>query len=307
MKPAIKLFCSLLTVVVLTVGCTGTRTFTTAARPGETVALAVGYRQHLQRLNMTVTITDSTGATVTYPVNDSRVRGVVNLYLDPVSKFRVGKDTGQALDVNALNLTNTIQGNTGGDSDWWLTTVLLDLPTSATIMSNGSPIATGPATVSIADAGGNTIRPASIEVLPGSSSSNNFNVWGADTGTSNINVLTTYPKMLKGMERADHFVVAFQATTIPHSVQAVFTHTPNVGVPAVINQRGEMKNVSWSDDGAGNLKVMITPPNGNTLVNVTDLKFYIAGGLTGLSQPTVTAYDINGNLIAGVTATATAQ
>lgn len=311
-----------LPLLVGVTGCTGTHSFTTAARPGETIALAVGYRQHLQRQNMMVTIADSAGAIVTYQANDPRVRGVVNLYPDPVSKVRVGNDTGQNIGqspevIMSGFLTNTaIQSNnypggggTNGDSDWWLTTVLLDLPTNTTIMSNGNPIAIGQATVSIADAGGDAIRPASVEVLSGSSLSNVFNIWNDSTTTSTLGILSIYPNMLIGMERADHYVVGFQSTTMPHSVQAVFTHTVGFGVPTVINPRGEMKNVIWSDDGAGNLKVMITPPNGTTLLNATDLKFYIAGGLTNvaLNQTSLKAYDINGNPITGVIATVTAH
>lgn len=300
-------------------GCTGVKSFTTAARPGETIALAVGYRQHLQSKNMTVTITDSTGATMIYPAseaNTSKVRGVVNLYPDPVSRVRVGNVSGQTNlfeGIKSSALTAGIQSNnypngggTDGDTDWWLTTVLLDLPTT---MSNGQAIATGAATITIADTGGNTIRPATVEVLSGSSVPNVFKVWADASTSGSLDVLSIYRNMLKGLERADHCIVSFDATTMPHSVQAIFTHTSGVGKPAVINQRGETKNVTWSDDGAGNLKVMITPPNGATLLSPGDLKFYIAGGLTSvtLSPNSLKAYDINGAPITGVTATVITQ
>src|SRR3569832_2542990 len=66
--------------------CTGVKTFTTAARPGETVALAIGRQTDLKRANVTVTITPATGPAVVYPPLDTRVRSIHNLYPDPVSK-----------------------------------------------------------------------------------------------------------------------------------------------------------------------------------------------------------------------------
>lgn len=304
MKPAIKLFCSLLTVVVLTVGCTGTQTFTTAARPGETVALAVGWQEHLQRQNMTVTITGANGASTIYPPNDTRVRGVVNLYPDPVSKVIVGSQTGQSLGVNAINnanqITGSIAGSTGGthgDSDWWQTTILLDLPTA---------IATGQATISIADSAGAVIKTAAVEVLSGASVSNQFNVYANESGGT-IDVLGLYPKMLKSMERADHYIVTintyFDANgneVVPYSIQAEFTHTAGVGKPWVVNPRGDLKSVAWSDNGTA-LKVIVTPVNGNTVIAGIDQKFYIAGGITGLTLTSFKAFDVNGNLMAGIT------
>lgn len=316
-----KLAGCVLPIVLLATGCTGTRTFTTAARGGETVALAVGYRQHLQRKNMTVMITDSLRATVTYPPNDTRVRGVVNLYPDPVSKLIVGNDTGQTLGVGALNYAYAIENNgfpggagTTGDSDWWLTTVLLDLPTT---MANGNAIAIGQAKIEITDTGGNSILPASVEILSGQSTLNPFEFYGIpQVATQYPSVQTQFPKALPGMERADNFTVTFQMPkdingydVIPHSLEAVFTHTTNVGVAVVINPRGDLKNVIWSDDGT-NLKVMVTPPNGKTLVNAIDMKFYVAGGITSLAlvQSSLKAYDINGTPMSGVvTATVTAQ
>lgn len=293
-------------------GCTGVNSFTTAARPGETIALAVGYRQHLQRKNMTITITDSSNATITYQPNDLSVRGVLNLYPDPISKLRVSNDIGENVNgavgsfsgqTQQIEITNYPGTGTSGDSDWWLTTVLLDLPKITTLMSNGLPIATGPAKISIADAGGAVIHWASVEILPGSSLPNSFTFWQGYQDTT----LNAGASLIKNLERADHYVVTFQSATIPHSIQAVFTHT--LGAATVINQRGEMKNILWSDDGAGNLKVMITPPDGYTLVDMRDLKFYIAGNITNvaLNPTSLKAYDITGAPISGVTATVTAQ
>jgi hypothetical protein len=102
--------------------------------------------------------------------------------------------------------------------------------------------------------------------------------------------------------------VKFTATTIPHSLEAEFTHDIGVGVPWVANSRGDIKNVTWSDTGS-TLKVMLVPTAGATLTRAKDLKFYIAGGLSNvvLKPSSLKGYDINGNLIAGITATVTAS
>lgn len=286
-------------------GCTGTQTFTTAARAGETVALTVGYRHSLQRQNMTVTITDAAEAKTVYAPNDARVRGVVNLYPDPVSKVVVGYATGQNMSVGAVNLGDMMSGSQGpsvggtaGDPDWWMTTVLLDLP---------KPMASGAASIAIADSAGAVIKPARVEVLPGTATANLFNIYGTDAGYT-FDVLSTYPKALQAMERATSARVTFQTPKdgngndiMPHAIQAEFSRTPGVGKPWIVNPRGDLKNVTWSDNGS-NLKVMVTPTAGTTLVNALDLKFYIAGGLTGLTLTSLKAYDINGNLMSGIQA-----
>src|ERR1700687_4184575 len=75
--------------------CSGTQTFTPAARAGDTVTLAVGWQKTLQRQNLTVTITDANNSVTTYLPNDAHVRAIVNLYPDPASRAVVDTATGQ--------------------------------------------------------------------------------------------------------------------------------------------------------------------------------------------------------------------
>ena len=90
-------------------GCVGTQTFTTAARSGETVVLAVGWQKTLARQNMTITITPASGAPVTYLPGDARVRGVVNLYPDPRSNLVVDDMTNPT--TVAGGLASSIKGS----------------------------------------------------------------------------------------------------------------------------------------------------------------------------------------------------
>ncbi|MHB8728229.1 MAG: hypothetical protein ACYC9K_04245 [Sulfuricaulis sp.] len=302
-KPLPRLFI-ILPLLMWLAACVGMQTFTPAARPGDTVALAVGWQKNLARQNLTVTITDALGAITTYAPNDSHVRGIVNMYPDPVSRAVVGTMTNQDLGYQATNTGNLINSfvtnsPTGEhDNDWWQTTMFLDLPTT---------LATGTATISIADSAGATIQPASITIVPGTGNSNLFTVyspWGSTLPMSQY-----WPLLLGSMERADRYTVTFNsykdangAIVVPHSIQVGFSHTPNVGKTWVVNPRADIKNVVWNDDGT-NIQVILTPTQGKTLSQMLDFKFYVAGGIAGLAQAGLKAYDKNGNLMSGVTAT----
>lgn len=283
--------------------CVGVQTFTPAARQGDTVALAVGWQKNLSRSNITVTITDAAGTVTIYAPNDSHVRGIVNLYPDPASRAVVGTMTKQDLGYQATNtgylINNFVTYDSPGerDNDWWQTTMLLDLP---------STMAIGTATISIADSGGATIQPSYISVVSGTGNSNFFTFYGPWGGTPSL--LSTWPELLGSMERADRYTITFGTyqdangkNVIPHSIQTQFTHTPNVGKTWVVNPRGDIKNVVWNDDGT-NLTVMLTPTRGMTLKQMLDFKFYLAGGITGLTQTGLKAYDVNGLPMSGVTA-----
>ena len=275
-------------------GCAGTQTFGTAARAGDTVTLQVGMQANLKRQNMTVTITPASGAPIVYLPNDPNVVAVVNLYPDPASLARVGIQTQQDLGVGAYATTgDLIKTYVTPDSDWWQTTVLLNLPSS---------LPTGVASITMVDSAGAVISPISVEIVPGVGAANKFRVytpWGSTTPIRGV-----FPNLIKSMERADGYTVTFTGATIPHSIGVQFTHTPTVGKTWVVNPRGDIKNVTWTDDGS-TLKVMVTPTGGQTLTQMIDFKFYVAGGITALTQvpSSIKAYDINGNLMAGVTAT----
>src|SRR3569833_2464233 len=51
----------LVTLSLLVAGCTGVRTFSASARPGETIALAAGWKQQLTRNDKTVVIAPAGG------------------------------------------------------------------------------------------------------------------------------------------------------------------------------------------------------------------------------------------------------
>lgn len=109
------------------------------------------------------------------------------------------------------------------------------------------------------------------------------------------------------MERVAHFTVGFSGSTIPVAIQLDLSHDPDVdhggsGRPYVINPRGDIKNVMWSDTGTA-MRVLMTPAKMQPLSSFSDYKFYVAGGITNLNIVDLKAVDINGNDVAGVTAT----
>ena len=286
--------CWLLVLVSLGLGgCVGTQTFTTAARSGETVMLAVGWQKQLVRQNLTVTITPASGAPVTYLPGDARVRGVVNLYPDPLSSAVVDTQTGQSSPAgtigNMINSMVTLSADgVTNDNEWCQTSVMMDLPT----------VATGTATINIVDSQGAVIPPISVEILSGSSAQNKFNILPPNNA-STLNLTSVFPQSIHSMERAPHSLLIFSGPTIPHSMQLTFAHTPSVGKTWIVNPRGDIKSVEWTDNGS-NITVVLAPVQGVTLSQWLDFKFYIAGGLSGLTLTSLKAYDISGNPVAGV-------
>lgn len=138
-------------------GCTALNTFPTAARPGETVALAVGSPVGLSRANTTATFTsDIDGIPVDITPD---IRSIFKLYADKASNvYGFGSNSQYIVD--------------GSGHEPWISIVALDLPlgltvgpgeiqftTTATYPSNGSHI--------------NDV-PIPLEILPGTGSPSTF-------------------------------------------------------------------------------------------------------------------------------------
>lgn len=293
---------SVAVLVALLSGCSGTQTFTTAARPGETIAIAAGWQQKLSRNNLTVVFTPESGSPVTYNPGDYRIRTVVQAYPDPVSKLVVadrsgvtysgaGIPSGSPEEPNPINynilgtsVTNLVRNNTGNENDWSQTIVYVDLP---------KPLASGLANVKLKKDGVNILPTGGtdVEVLAGESLRNTFE-------------MSTYGGLgspIRSAERAPNFVVRLNGPegVVPHSIQADFTRTlSGTGSAWVTHTRGDITSLSWSDTG-GLITVMLTPTNGVTTNNITDFKFYVTGAVTDLTANSLKAYDVSGNLLSG--------
>lgn len=292
-------------IPLILAGCTGLQSFTTSARPGETIAIAAGWQPQVTRSNLSVVITSENLAPVTYAPGDHRIRTVFQSYIDPLAKILVSDKSGVVYpdagmpnypaDENApVSFGQLSPGNagsvryaTGGVNDWFDTFVMLDLPTTlpagtATIdlSSNGTPI-------------GNSVT---IEVLPGAPvARNHFLMGGAWNGLEG---------WIRAIERAPHFSVRFSgpAGIIPHSIQAEFVRTLAAnGNPWVTHGRADISNLSWADNGTL-LKVVQTPVTGKTTTLLSDFDFYVTGAVAALTVNSVKAYDVHGNLLSGFSA-----
>ena len=286
---------SLLTLfsALLLIGCAGTKTFHELARPGDTIAVAAGWMHHLQRDNITVTITDSASNATTYtatPGNpDPNVRASINFYPDPVSSLVVSNRIGENLTPSAgtyaqlIDANSTLDPATGeSDNDWWETVVFVDLP---------DPMMPGAATVDI------TANDAS-----GESISSGYMIVGEDDGTGSGMVTGGQPNtfsgklgefvtfdlnedQLKSMERLNHHVVTFSGTTLPHAIQIDMTHD-GTGTPYVVNPVGSIKSISWADDAGTTpnlLRVILMPSEDAAIDAFVDFKFYVTGSVNGLA------------------------
>lgn len=281
-----KILTTVLTVLALG-GCVGVRTFHEYARAGDTVALAAGWMQHFSRDNITVTITPSVGTPVVYGPNNPAVRAVVNLYPDPVSSIVVSTETGQDLTPYAQTYGSLIPSTySNGEKDWWQTTVFIDLPQT---------LPTGTATIAITSPLGESAS-STVDIVPGTGSPNSFLT---AVGPLNQDQMTA-------LERVAHYTISFTGSTVPYAIQVDFAHGPDVdhggaGRAYVINPRGDLENVTWSDTGTS-LRAIVMPAAGQALNSIAYYKFYVAGGVTSLSVTSIKAVDINGNTVGGVVA-----
>jgi hypothetical protein len=244
--------------------------------------------QNFSRDNITVTITPSSGNPIVYAPNDPAVRAVINLYPDPVSSLFVSMESNQDLTPAARTygslMLNYIPQR---EKDWWQTSVFVDLPAS---------LSTGTASIEISDPSGGYAY-SEMEIVAGVGAPNKFD--------ANINGPLN-PNQLASMERVPHFTVDFNGSAIPFAIQVDLFHDPDVdhggsGRAHVINPRGDLKNVTWSDSGTA-MRIIVITAKAQALSNIHDYKFYVAGGVTNLNVLNVKAVDINGNAVSGVTA-----
>ena len=109
---------------------------------------------------------------------------------------------------------------------------------------------------------------------------------------------------LAALERVAHYTVRFSGATLPYAIQIDLSHAPDVdhggsGRAHVVNPRGDIKSVAWSDDGS-NLRALLTPVRDGSIGAFTDFKFHVAGGVSNLASVAVQAIDVQGNPVPGV-------
>ena len=284
-------------------GCAGTFPLASGARAGDTIVLGAGWKQKFNRESLTVTITGADSSVTTYAPGDPAVRAVINLYPDPLSYMVVGTRVGLSANYRYGSTYGSVLTSsfTNHDPDWWETSIYLDLPTTLPV---------GTAQVSFSSSNGETYGPIPVQIIAGQGSPSTFDA-------ENQGALT--PVQMQTLERAPSSVIQFAGgSKLAAAIQIDLTHAPDssvggTGKTFVVNPRGEMKNLTWTDNGS-NLRVLLLGSGDGTSKDPAIsnykwnyFKFYVTGGVTGVQVQSVKAYDVNGNPVAGVTATATAQ
>lgn len=284
----------LLLIPLLISGCAALQPFPTAARAGDTISLVTGWKHEFSRDKITVTITPSSGSPIVYQPNDPHVRAVINLYADPASYMAVGWETNRISPEYKYGATYGSVASyryTNNDPDWWQTAVIIDLPPDLPI---------GMTEISITSSGGmsESYGPVPLEILEGTGEPNPFKVESLTSGLSE--------PQLQTLERAPLQEISLTSDVIPYAVQIDMHHdldmdNDGVGRAQVVNPRGDIKNVSWKDDGES-LRVMVMPTKNKVLKDMVRFKFYVSGGVENLNIVDTKAYDIDGNEVSGVTA-----
>lgn len=300
MKMNIGITFLLITAALGIFGCAGTAPLNTAYRAGDTIAVGAGWKQHFDRSSLTVTITGADNSITTYAPGDARVRAIINLYPDPLSWLVVGTRTGSNANYGSTYGSTINSLFTNNDPDWWQTTLYLDLPTTLPV---------GTANVSISSSNGESYGPIPVNIIAGQGSPSTFSA-------GSIGAMS--PTQLQSMEREPSFTVKFSGgSTVPAVLQVDLTHNPSsaaggTGTPSVVNPRGEMKNITWTDNGTNMRVLVLSAGDGSTkdpyfpsAYQWKYFKFYVSGGITGLAvvPNSIKAYDINGVPVTGVTAT----
>lgn len=269
--------------------CSGVQTYPNKASAGDTVTVGLGWQKNFNRENTTVHITPSVGPVITLEPGNPAVRAMINFYPDPVSYLLVGRETDQDENFNYGATYGFMIDTyfTGGDKDIWQTAAFIDLPVTMPL---------GDALIELENDAGESVT-SSVLVVEGQGSSDQFDAQYNGPLTQ---------LQLSSLERSPHYEVAFSGTDIPYAIELIISHAPVIdhggsGKVYIVNPRGDIKNLFWSDTGTL-LKVQITPTSVSVLNNFHDFKFYLAGGVQSPVIGEVRGYDINGNLLNGITA-----
>jgi len=279
-----------ITLSLIIASCGGRQTFNEYARAGDTIAIAAGMKPDFSKNNISAIITPSSGPNIVLPARDPAIRAVINLYPDPASSLIVSRETNQNITPYALTYADFTNDMADGDKDWFQTTIFIDLPID---------LPPGTTNIEISNTQGLTASSI-VEIIDGSGTPSIFN---ADL------VGPLKRAMLDSLARVSHYVVSFDATTLPYAIEINLSHDPDAanggtGKALAINPTGYKKNLTWTDDGY-NMKVILLPAQDLMINSKKDFKFYVAGEITGLNIIDIKGYSIDGIPVSGITANIT--
>ena len=279
-------------------GCTGARTFHDYARAGDTIAIGAGWKHHMQRDNIEVTITDANDIETTYEKGHPAVKASINLYPDPISSLVISDRIGEHVTPSSLGYAQLINSQaTDNDRDWWETVIFVDLP---------DPMALGEATIDIVDLNSPANETASsiVTIVPDETSTGTGGTANAFSFSQPPFILDMVDSHFQSMERVNHYIVRFSGPTLPHAIQIDLTHDSDEahggnGIPYVVNPIGHIKSLTWAQTGTNgtDLRVIMMPARDGEISTMNDFKFYVAGGVENLAMGSVQAFNSEGRVI----------
>lgn len=309
----IRFLASLIGIFTLLItGCTAVKTFPYAARPGETVALAVGSPDNLTSSTINNVQFESDAAPGSPVDITANVRSVFRLYADKTSRvYTDGAGTGTSQIVRT------------SAHEPWVTIVAIDMPEE---LSAGVPLPTGPGHITITTAPGVTYptignhindKTIAMEILPenlpgdGTASTLDYEFGTCCTLAGNLALLESAPRALVKSDITD-------ATGITSGYGAIELKLDFTGITSTpINDSNirvvadDMTTFSQSN------RQIITGVNNEVLTVIMlsmpeQLKSYemrfeavLTSGNTFVGAPPTIAgvafYDINGNVVTDTT------
>lgn len=176
MKALMARLAGLLAVCLLAASCTTIQSFPIAARPGDTISLAVGSQDGMNEGNTTVTFISDSDLT---PIDiTAKVRAIFNLYSD------------KATNTYSPNIQSIRDNFSYLHHEPWQSVIVLNLPTTLPVGPGNIRVqTTAPQPAAPLEPSLNGLYPnlndvdISLEILPGTGSSNLFNYKTIFNGT----------------------------------------------------------------------------------------------------------------------------
>jgi hypothetical protein len=290
---------ALLSAVIVTTGCVAVRSFPMSARAGDTITLAVGSPDGMTPTNTTVSYTPSGGSPI--PLT---IRSIFKLYPDKTSPAWLGS--------SAIGVEN----DTGHGP--WTTIIAADIPSE---YPAGVPVPTGSGDIQVSTSAVYPPPPARnindtlipLEILPGTGAPDPFE----------YEIVAGLPVAgdLSQLEPERRIVVKPQFTGVGASGYGAIEVTLTIpyldvivdDVRVVIDDKMRLSafdrkiNYIWSIQGSDLVVSFMSPTGG---LDYSHVNFYILSpnlmdlvdiGLVDPAalSPTVTYYDVDGNVAAG--------
>ena len=289
-KTMAQIFLIICAVTFILSSCTSVNTFNSTARAGDTIAATFEVGSYMAtRENTIIRIKDANNVETTYYPEDTQVRAIIKMYPDPISYLVVATETGNNIRNNETLMGSYADSAAGGGRDWFQTVAFIDMP---------STMAPGIATITLDS--NEYLASTKVNIISGIGQKHTF--------VEKINPSGPTPdERLQGLERSPHSTVSISGSNNAAVVAAdlTFSHDADIdnggqGKAHVVAPRGDIASLNWFDTGT-QLRVLVTPTNDLIKGPKKNLKFYIAGGLTGLALQNATAYDINGYIVPNIT------